>query len=259
MNTPDLSTIARSAKDLSRNPLGIIALFIVLIYALASIIVANSGWMQPHERIPLIYFMVIFPVLVLFVFAWLVSKHARSLYAPYDYKDEKNFVTIQQEVTSSLLKASTRHFLDKQGAESQLSGNNGIESLDSFISKQTMSYSTKRRILWVDDIPENNTYERKAFEALGISISIATSTNEAMAFIENNDYSAIISDMGRKEGQREGYVLLDKIRSNGLKTPFFIYAGSNLPEHKKEAEMRGAQGSTNIPSELFKMVVSSLI
>lgn len=65
--------------------------------------------------------------------------------------------------------------------------------------------------------------------------------------------------MGRKEGPREGYALLDTIRKQGDRTPFFIYAGSNLPEHKREAQEHGARGSTNNPQELFQLVTSSII
>lgn len=60
--------------------------------------------------------------------------------------------------------------------------------------------------------------------------------------------------MGRVEGPREGYVLLEKVRQTDKGTPYFIYAGSNSSEHKKEAEQRGAQGTTNNPHELIEMV-----
>ena len=119
--------------------------------------------------------------------------------------------------------------------------------------------SWESRILWVDDRPENNVYERKAFEALGLSFSLALSTDEALALLRGNRFGAVISDMGRREGLREGYVLLEAIRGEGIETPFFIYAGSNLPEHKREAADRGAQGSTNNPEELFRMVTRAVI
>jgi hypothetical protein len=56
------------------------------------------------------------------------------------------------------------------------------------------------------------------------------------------------------EGAREGYVLLEKVRQTDKATPYFIYAGSNSAEHKKEAEQRGAQGTTNDPKELIDLV-----
>ncbi|PAY17507.1 hypothetical protein CKO51_20805 [Rhodopirellula sp. SM50] len=115
-----------------------------------------------------------------------------------------------------------------------------------------------RHILWVDDRPDNNSWERNAFEAVGFRFSLALSTDEALKFVANEQFAAIISDMGRKEGAQEGYVLLREIRSRGDQTPFFIYAGSNKPEHKEEASKRGAQGSTNDPQELFEMLTKML-
>ena len=112
----------------------------------------------------------------------------------------------------------------------------------------------KRHILWVDDRPNNNIHERDAFQALGFEFTLALSTDEALEKLKNRSYSAIISDMGRVEGPREGYVLLEALRRDDQKTPFFIYAGSNAPEHKKEAASLGAQGSTNNPRELIELV-----
>ncbi|MBI1905558.1 MAG: hypothetical protein HYS20_04845 [Rhodocyclales bacterium] len=66
------------AQGLARNPLGIIALFIVLIYGFASLVVGASSYLQPSERAPIIWFMVLFPVVVLGVFGWLVSEHHKK-------------------------------------------------------------------------------------------------------------------------------------------------------------------------------------
>ncbi len=123
-------------------------------------------------------------------------------------------------------------------------------------ARRTSSGAIKehQHILWVDDRPNNNVHERAAFESMGFRFTLALSTNEALERLSKEDFAAIISDMGRKEGPREGYVLLDAIRKQGDKTPFFIYTGSNALEHKREASKRGAQGSTYFPHELFDMV-----
>ncbi len=82
-----------SMKDLVRNPLGIVALFISLIYALANLLLGTTvSVLTEHERYPLIIFIVLFPVIVLGVFYRLVSKHHGKLYAPGDYKDDQSFL-----------------------------------------------------------------------------------------------------------------------------------------------------------------------
>jgi hypothetical protein len=43
------------------------------------------------ERLPLIFFIIVFPIIVFGGFIYLVVKNHQNLYAPSDYKDEKNF------------------------------------------------------------------------------------------------------------------------------------------------------------------------
>jgi CheY-like chemotaxis protein len=116
----------------------------------------------------------------------------------------------------------------------------------------------RRHVLWVDDRPENNAYERSALEELGIEFTLALSTREALGVLAERRFGAIISDMGRNEGPREGYVLLEAVRASDVHTPFFIYAGSSGPAQRREAIARGAQGLTNAPRELFDLVVGVL-
>lgn len=118
--------------------------------------------------------------------------------------------------------------------------------------------SWQNRILWVDDRPRNNQYERQAFERMGLKFTLALSTQEALDILATERFAAVISDMGRPEGPREGYVLLDAMRGRGDQTPFFIYAGSRSAAHRHETEEHGGQGVTNNPEELFDMVLQVL-
>ncbi len=87
-----LTDFSQAAQKLSRNPLGIIALFIVLVYGIAALVLGvSSDNLQTEERLPLIYFLVFFPCIVLFVFYRLVAKHHVKLYAPDDFQDKEGF------------------------------------------------------------------------------------------------------------------------------------------------------------------------
>lgn len=81
----------KQVQHVVRNPLGIIALFLFLIYGLATLALSVSG-LQPDERLPLVWFLVIFPLIVLVMFGWLVSRHHQKLYAPSDYRDDDGFL-----------------------------------------------------------------------------------------------------------------------------------------------------------------------
>lgn len=58
-----------TAKSLAKNPLGIIALFIVLIYGFAALVVGMSNHLEAGEREPIIWFLVAFPCIVIVIFA----------------------------------------------------------------------------------------------------------------------------------------------------------------------------------------------
>ncbi|WP_028835946.1 MULTISPECIES: hypothetical protein [unclassified Pseudoalteromonas] len=81
------------SKDQIRNPLGIVALFISLIYGFASLLLGSSAdKLEPLERWPLILFIVIFPFSVLYVFYKLVTDHHGKLYSPSDYNTDDSFL-----------------------------------------------------------------------------------------------------------------------------------------------------------------------
>jgi len=113
-------------------------------------------------------------------------------------------------------------------------------------------------ILWVDDKPSNNVHEREALGALGISFTIAKSTDEALQCMQEQSFDAIISDLGRPGDARAGFTLLEKIRSTGNLIPFVFYSASPKPEYRAEASRLRAIGFTNRPNDLFKMVLSAL-
>ncbi|MGE8499804.1 MAG: hypothetical protein ACN6O6_20060 [Pseudomonas sp.] len=112
----------KGAKDFARNPLGIIALFISLIYGFASLLLNSAVQnLTNAERWPLILFIVFFPILVLVAFYRLVTKHHGKLYAPGDFKDDKSFLR-------TLSPEEQEEKLDKEIAESLVVGNKSEQS-----------------------------------------------------------------------------------------------------------------------------------
>jgi len=240
---------------LARNPLGIIALFIALVYALASLVAIYAGNLASNERLPLIYFLILFPVLVLGVFVWLVIRHSEKLYSPSDFKDEENYMKLR----AAVLMGAAAEGAKAQKAESDAR----IPDIADFIqnvnpTQRKYRARLRNQILWVDDNPENNTYVLEAFEAMGLQITLALSTKEAFEKLSQIRYATVISDMKRREGPREGYVLLDGLREKGDLTPVFFYSSWVEPEHRQETFKHGGQGCTDDPQELFEMVITAV-
>jgi CheY-like chemotaxis protein len=115
-----------------------------------------------------------------------------------------------------------------------------------------------RRVLWVDDHPDNNTFETEALQALGIEVEFATSTSQALRRLQGNEYDAIISDMARPEDDRAGYSLLATLRDIRPNTPFILYSSSNTPDQERAIVSQGAYGSNSKASELVQLVVSAI-
>ncbi|MEQ8266783.1 MAG: hypothetical protein RH982_06285 [Parvibaculum sp.] len=82
------------ASWMVRNPLGIIAAFISLIYGTSATLlgVAVNDITEKNQTV-LVWFVVLFPCAVLIVFAWLVAKHHKKLYAPHDYRSDDGFLS----------------------------------------------------------------------------------------------------------------------------------------------------------------------
>jgi len=87
-----------AARSLTKNPLGVIGLFIVLVYGFACLVVGLGGEsLKPSEKLPIVWFIVVFPLIILCAFYRLVTKHHKKLYAPSDFTDERLFFSTQDE------------------------------------------------------------------------------------------------------------------------------------------------------------------
>jgi CheY-like chemotaxis protein len=131
-------------------------------------------------------------------------------------------------------------------------------TVDRVFTPETLNNMTGKAILWVDDNPANNELAMRALRKFGLDIEQATNTEAAMAVFRRRKFDLVISDMGRGDDMRAGYTLLKLLRDSGSKVPYCIFAGSDKPEYRREAEERGAQLSTNDMIELVDHVVTSL-
>lgn len=121
--------------------------------------------------------------------------------------------------------------------------------------RRTNTSKAARNVLWVDDNPENNFFLIQELSKQGLSFSLASTTNEAIALSSSYKYSLIISDMRRAEGEEEGYRFLSYLRKRGDDIPYFIFSSDgSLQACKDQAKNLGADGSTNEVWELMEMV-----
>lgn len=119
---------------------------------------------------------------------------------------------------------------------------------------------TLRKVLWVDDHPENNAYEAEQLRSLGVSVEIAKSTAEAQRAMRRHpeSFDVIVSDMGRNENgtynANAGIDLIRELRGQGLGVPIFIYASTRQAERAAEIVAAGGNGATHSISQLYELL-----
>jgi CheY-like chemotaxis protein len=123
----------------------------------------------------------------------------------------------------------------------------------------------QKRVLWVDDHPENNTYEAGALAKLQIEVLPVTSTSAAMKALEDDPdgFDLVISDWGRPwDGPGAGMRLLSRLRRDGSTLPLVFYHSefdkATRARRAEQALAAGALGEAVYPAELIALVVKGL-
>jgi CheY-like chemotaxis protein len=146
----------------------------------------------------------------------------------------------------------------------------GINRVLIDLSQQTQSVQTKedqqgfgglegRMVLWVDDHPENNEYQRKILEDVGVRFRLALSTDEAVEQYRKTKFDLIITDMGRASNEKAGLDLLQDLKRLESRTPVIVFASHRaLVNHGREALDLGAVSITTGTPTLLKEVIRTL-
>lgn len=108
------------------------------------------------------------------------------------------------------------------------------------------------RILWVDDIPENNAYLSALFRELGMVVDEATSTDEALNLLDRHAYDLVISDIARGTDEQSGMKMLQAFRNRGISLPVIIHAARFDPRLGVDPMIFGG---TNRIDEVVQFVI----
>lgn len=112
------------------------------------------------------------------------------------------------------------------------------------------------KILWIDDVPENNMNERKMFRQLKTEIEFALDTEEALRLLRRKDFDLILSDISRNNNNKAGLEFLKEYEDAPMeKRPVIFYVGVFDPALGTPG---GAFGITNRPDELVHYVMDVL-
>ncbi len=168
---------------------------------------------------------------------------------------------VNVEVGSFKLKASAAiPEIGKQVSELQ----SRIASLEARLENNFLEFAppddndSNVRILWVDDFPSNNAFLIDRFISDGIDVTTVISTENAIDLLKKQEYSVIISDLGRIEKGTDnkfaGLDLIKSARQMGIKTPIAIFAGHRGMQNKATLLEAGAQGVFDSGVDVLKFV-----
>ena len=117
-----------------------------------------------------------------------------------------------------------------------------------------------KKILWVDDYPENNDYPKQMLEQAGVIFDLALETESAINILRTNKFDLIISDMGRGSNHSAGLDLLKELKKIGINTPVVIFASSRaLNRYGEEAKALGAVAVTAGITDVLNVVQKELL
>jgi CheY-like chemotaxis protein len=140
----------------------------------------------------------------------------------------------------------------------------GIDQMQATAPEVTRAVRKHRRelpiatILWADDHPLNNSYERRAFANLGISCDTVTTNADAMASLGLLDYDVVISDYKRDGTAETGADLLRQLRESGNTMPFIFYTMGVNDNVRNQARTQGAADIVETPDQLLLAVTNNL-
>ncbi len=201
---------ADTASGMTKNPLGIIGLFIVLIYGFASMVVGFSSNLEARDMSLLIKFLIIFPVGVLFVFYWLVSKHHYKLYGPSEYQKQEIFASTFPNIEYGALGDPSKYVSER--LSEKIKAPTDMEVIDMAQSKWSQL---------INDIPVENLlilygrYDEKRLNTLALQTSYLAIAKGANYSKNYSFASASLRKLGRYlEAKAFAELALDIAKNN---------------------------------------------
>jgi CheY-like chemotaxis protein len=179
------------------------------------------------------------------------------------YSSSEGHARLSPVVTYQLQSQACEARKATEQAENQFKRRECLDVAEACSAILPMAESTKfvgAKVLWVDDHPENNVYERQALTELGGTVVTATDTRLAIAQLASSEkhVDAIISDFSRTDDPKAAYTLLKLVGQLPDPPPMVIYSASSTPRFAAEAILKGAFGETDQPKELMTLVVRSV-
>lgn len=154
------------------------------------------------------------------------------------------------DVSPATIRKAAEEFPAVAGAlQAARSGSSGLRR-----AELVASVLRGARILWVDDHPENNAWERELLRSLGVVIVLVENTRSALACLETESFDVLISDIRRDDQSVDGINGATEIRHASPMLPIVFY----VQDVTSDRPPAPASGITNEPNELLHLLLDRL-
>lgn len=174
------------------------------------------------------------------------------------FDELRNNLDYQDNELKKRMETADKLILELSAKISQTTISDSKEATIEYSQRRSFSIeSDVNRILWVDDMPDNNKRIINMFSQGNVIFELVKSTAEAGKQLAKKDYVIIISDMKRGDSPDEGLKLL-KLRNEKCPTvPFIIYSSSkSLAGYAHTAKSEGATLVTTKVTDLLGCIQS---
>lgn len=111
------------------------------------------------------------------------------------------------------------------------------------------------KILWIDDQPAGNAWERQMLAKFGVSFVTVETTASAIACLKAEHFDLALSDIARGDNPRAGLEALPTILQTAPGIPVVFYVGYVTPDRPVPV---GSKGIAEEPNELLHLVLDQL-
>lgn len=168
-----MTKLGEGAANLAKTPLGLIALFVLLVEAIAALVISNASTISSFNQTLLVFFVCAFPVLVVGMFWHLVVHHNIKLYSPSEFPNAGEFLEANRiDTTKAIekLKSDILTDLDKMDPKpgaaaargSVLLQTNKYITASEFIESQGLTSSDRELLLKLENAEESELEEELA-------------------------------------------------------------------------------------------------
>jgi CheY-like chemotaxis protein len=137
-----------------------------------------------------------------------------------------------QGIADNLRRQNEAHAKTERGSDISRAAESAVRA------REAVGGGSIAPILWVDDVPQNNSAIVASLRSLDIEVDEVRSTAEALEALNRRSYGLIISDLGRQESDgynpTAGVDLITAVRAIDISVPIFIFG-----THRAVAMQRG--------------------